>query len=103
LSELEDRQEVKPYPKGLPPRRDGKSASVAVIEVLRPLLEGRVDSDWLFTNWAGGPLFYKATRQRLLAALDAAGLPNGALHMLRRTAATQSLQQGKSVRDSRIC
>ena len=61
--------------------------------------EGRDREDWLFTNRSGGPIFYKATRWRLVAALDAAGLPRGGLHMLRSTAATLSLQQGTSVRD----
>jgi integrase len=70
-----------------------------VIEALGPLLEGRKEHDWLFTNRAGGPIFYRATRVRLVDALRAAGLPKGALHMLRRTAATLSLQQGTSVRD----
>lgn len=97
--ELEGRQEIKPYPKGGSDSRREVGVPSSVIELLLPLLRGREEADWLFTNRSGGPLFYKATRRRLVAALDAAGLPRGGLHMLRRTAATLSLQQGTSVRD----
>lgn len=70
-----------------------------MIEALGPLLEGRKEHDWLFTNSAGSPTFYRVTRVRLVEALRAPRLPKGALHLLRRTAATLSLQQGTSVRD----
>ena len=90
--ELEGRQRVKDYPKGGSESRRDIGVTGMVIEALLPRL-GRKQHEWLFTNRAGCP------RVRLAEALRAAGLPKGALHMLRRTAATLSLQQGTSVRD----
>jgi len=70
--ELDGHQEIKPYPKGGSDSRREIGVPASVIELLLPLLRGREESDWLFTNRTGGPLFYKATRRRLVAALDAA-------------------------------
>jgi integrase len=99
IIEIKGEQSVKPYPKGGSSGRRVVGIPKVVSERLRPNVEGRAANAWLWPNAAGGPMYYPVAAARLRRAMKAAGLVPAGLHILRRTAATLSLQSGTNLRD----
>jgi integrase len=97
--EVRGEQSVKPYPKGGSAGRRIVGIPKSVSIRLKPIVDGRQASAWLWPNAGGGPIYYSIGAARLRAAMKAAGLEPAGLHILRRTAATLSLQAGTNLRD----
>jgi integrase len=92
-------QSVKPYPKGGSGSRRVVGLPDAVSRELAAVVDGRAASAWLWPGVGTSPITYARASSRLRQAMRSAGLTPSGLHILRRTAATLSLQTGTNLRD----